>query len=103
MSAQGAISTAGPPVAKEPTGEDISKEDLGGPDVALPSGVIHNVAEDDEAVLDDIRRYLSYFPPSAWSYPPPLPASETGATSGPRPTPELLDIVSRDNRRVYDM
>lgn len=100
MSAQGAIFTAGPPVVKESTGEDISKEDLGGPDVALPSGVIHNVAEDDEAVLDDVRRYLSYFPPSAWSYPSPRPADAAGE---PRQTPELLDIVSRDNRRVYDM
>ncbi len=100
MSRQGAIFTAGPPVVKESTGEDISKEDLGGPDVALPSGVIHNVAEDDEAVLDDIRRYLSYFPPSAWSYPASLPQDQD---SEPRPTPELLDIVSRDNRRVYDM
>lgn len=100
MSAQGAIFTAGPPVVKESTGEDISKEDLGGPDVALPSGVIHNVAEDDAAVLDDIKRYLSYFPPSAWSYPPALPADEAAE---PRQTPELLDIVSRDNRRVYDM
>jgi acetyl-CoA carboxylase carboxyltransferase component len=100
MSRQGAIFTAGPPVVKEATGEDISKEDLGGPDVALPSGVIHNVAEDDEAVLSDIRRYLSYFPPSAWSYPSPLPPDED---SEPRQTPELLDIVSRDNRRVYDI
>ncbi|UXA05493.1 acetyl-CoA carboxylase carboxyltransferase subunit [Mycobacterium sp. SMC-2] len=100
MSRQGAIFTAGPPVVKESTGEDISKEDLGGPDVALPSGVIHNVAESDEDVLDDIRRYLSYFPPSAWSYPSPLPADQTGE---PRQTPELLDIISRDNRRVYDM
>lgn len=100
MSRQGAIFTAGPPVVKESTGEDISKADLGGPDVALPSGVIHNVAEDDETVLDDIRRYLSYFPSSAWSYPPSLPQDED---SEPRATPELLDIVSRDNRRVYDM
>ncbi|MDP7705272.1 acyl-CoA carboxylase subunit beta [Mycobacterium sp. TY815] len=100
MSRHGTIFTAGPPVVKESTGEDISKEDLGGPDVALPSGVIHNVAEDDETVLDEIRRYLSYFPASAWSYPPGLPADETTA---PRPTPELLNIVSRDNRRVYDM
>ncbi len=100
MSRQGAIFTAGPPVVKESTGEEISKEDLGGPDVAVPSGVIHNVAEDDQAVLDDVRRYLSYFPPSAWSYPSPLPAGEAGE---PRQTPELLDIVSRDNRRIYDM
>jgi acetyl-CoA carboxylase carboxyltransferase component len=100
MSKQGAIFTAGPPVVKESTGEDISKEELGGPDTALPSGVVHNVADDDEAVLDDVRRYLSYFPPSAWSYPQALPADET---TGARETPELLDIVSRDNRRIYDM
>ena len=104
MSSHGAIFTAGPPVVKESTGEEISKEDLGGPDVSLPSGVIHNFAEDDDVVLDDIRRYLSYFPPSAWSYPPARPASGAAdATTGPRPTPELLEIVSRDNRRVYDM
>ena len=100
MSRQGAIFTAGPPVVKESTGEDISKEDLGGPDVAVPSGVIHNVNEDDAAVLDDIRRYLSYFPSSAWSYPCALPPDDG---TGPRDTPELLDIVSRDNRRIYDM
>lgn len=100
MSRQGAIFTAGPPVVKESTGEDISKEDLGGPSVALASGVIHNLAEDDAAVLDDIRKYLSYFPASAWSYPPSLPADDS---TEPRATPELLDIVPRGNRRVYDM
>ena len=101
MSRRGAIFTAGPPVVKESTGEDISKEDLGGPAVAVASGVIHNVADDDPAALDAVRRYLSYFPPSAWSYPPSL--TSAGAAAEPRPTPELLDIVSRDNRRVYDM
>ncbi|MFV8165537.1 acyl-CoA carboxylase subunit beta [Mycobacterium sp. 134] len=100
MSRQGAIFTAGPPVVKESTGEDISKEDLGGPNVALASGVIHNYAEDDETVIDDIRRYLSYFPSSAWSYPPTRLADDT---ADPRPTPEILDIVSRDNRQIYDM
>jgi acetyl-CoA carboxylase carboxyltransferase component len=100
MSRQGAIFTAGPPVVKQSTGEEISKEDLGGPSVALASGVIHNVAEDDEAVLDDIRRYLSYFPSSAWSYPSSLSDDEADE---PRSTPELLEIVPRGNRRVYDM
>ncbi|OBI05098.1 acetyl-CoA carboxylase carboxyltransferase subunit [Mycolicibacter heraklionensis] len=100
MSQHGAIFTAGPPVVKESTGEEISKEDLGGPEVALTSGVVHNFGADDETVLDDIRRYLSYFPSSAWSYPTALAPD---ATAQSRPTPELLDIVSRDNRRVYDM
>lgn len=100
MSGHGAIFTAGPPVVKVSTGEDVSKEDLGGPDIAVPSGLIHNLAETDEGVLDEIRRYLSYFPPSAWSYPPAAPRSEA---TGPRATPELLELISRDNRRTYDM
>ncbi|CAJ1496157.1 acyl-CoA carboxylase subunit beta [[Mycobacterium] burgundiense] len=100
MSRHGAIFTAGPPVVKEATGEAISKEDLGGPEVALPSGVVHNLVDDDASALDAIRRYLSYFPSSAWSYPPSRP---TGDDTAPRTTPELLEIVPRDNRRVYDM
>lgn len=100
MTSQGAIFTAGPPVVKESTGEEISKEDLGGPSVALASGVIHNLGENDATVLDDIRRYLSFFPSSAWSYPP---SAQTSESSARRPTPELLDIVPRGNRQVYDM
>ncbi|WP_329407753.1 acetyl-CoA carboxylase carboxyltransferase subunit [Nocardia vinacea] len=100
MARHGAIFAAGPPVVKVSTGEDISKEDLGGPDVALSSGVIHNFGETDEDVLDEIRRYLSYFPSSAWSYPPVYLADETTA---PRGTPELLNLISRDNRSTYDM
>ena len=100
MSRRGAIFTAGPPVVKASTGEDVSKADLGGPDVALPSGLIHNLADTDEAALDEIRRYLSYLPSSAWSYPAAL---ETDSSADARRTPELTAIVSRDNRRTYDM
>jgi acetyl-CoA carboxylase carboxyltransferase component len=100
MSQQGAIFTAGPPVVRASTGENIAKEDLGGPEVAVASGLVHNVVDDDGAALEQIRRYLSYFPSSAWSYPP---GDVEGADAGPRLTPELLNIVPRDNRRVYDM
>jgi acetyl-CoA carboxylase carboxyltransferase component len=99
MTASGAVFTAGPPVVKESLGEEISKEDLGGPAVATASGLIHNVAPDDAAALDMLRHYLEFFPSSAWSYPPSVP----GADQGPRTTDELLEIVPRDTRRVYDM
>jgi acetyl-CoA carboxylase carboxyltransferase component len=98
MSRHAAIFTAGPPVVAESMGEQVTKEELGGPDVALASGLIHNVADNDEAALAMVRAYLSYFPSSAWSYPPSLPASD-----GPRLLPELLDVVPRNGRRVYDM
>lgn len=99
MSSHGSIFTAGPPVVLESMGEQVTKEELGGPDVALASGVIHNLGSDDAEALDLIRAYLSYFPTSAWSYPP----SVEGGDTGPRELPELLDIVPRNGRRAYDM
>lgn len=96
MTAQASIFTAGPPVVAESTGETISKEDLGGPQVALGSGLVHNVAEDDAGALDLVRAYLRYFPSSAWSYPPDAAGDDTG----PRLVPDLLDIVPRNGRRV---
>jgi acetyl-CoA carboxylase carboxyltransferase component len=101
MSRHASIFTAGPPVVYESLGEKISKEDLGGPTVALPSGLIHNVADDDAAALDLVRLYLRYFPSSAWSYPPDDEVDDGDVA--PRLVPELLEIVPRNGRRVYDM
>ena len=98
MSGTGAIFTAGPPVVYESIGEQISKEDLGGPDIALTSGLIHNFGSDDAAALDQVRTYLRYFPSSAWDYPE---RAETG--DGYRSVPEVLEVVPRNGRRVYDM
>jgi acetyl-CoA carboxylase carboxyltransferase component len=100
MSRRASIFTAGPPVVYESLRETITKEDLGGPGVALASGVVHNVADDDAGALDLVRTYLRYFPSSGWSYPPD--SSDDGDV-GPRVVDELLDIVPRNGRRVYDM
>jgi acetyl-CoA carboxylase carboxyltransferase component len=95
-----AIFTAGPPVVKQSTGEDVTKEELGGPAIAIGSGLIHNRAASDQDALDQVKRYLSFFPSSAWSYPP-----DAGTGTGPEPGPleEILTIVPRDNRKIYDM
>lgn len=98
MTHLGAIFTAGPPVVRESTGEIVSKEDLGGPSIALASGLVHNLAADDRDAIAMVRGYLSYFPSSAWSYPPDAPSDD-----GRRPTPEILGLVPRDHRQVYDM
>jgi acetyl-CoA carboxylase carboxyltransferase component len=99
MSAHAAVFTAGPPVVLESMGEQVTKEELGGPGVAVNSGLIHNSAPDDRAALDLVRTYLSYFPTSAWSY----PAHADGFDVGPRQVPELLDVLPRNGRRAYDM
>jgi len=100
MSNHASIFTAGPPVVFESLGETVTKEDLGGPAVAIASGLIHNAAADDGAALDLVRAYLSYFPSSAWSYPA---ADLDGADVGPRLVPEILDIVPRNGRKVYEI
>jgi acetyl-CoA carboxylase carboxyltransferase component len=99
MSAHASIFSAGPPVVFESLGEEVSKEDLGGPSVALASGLIHNGAEDDAAALDQVRAYLRYFPSSAWSYPPQF----EGGDEGPRVVTEMVDLLPRNGRQVYDM
>ncbi len=98
ISGTGAIFTAGPPVVYESLGEQVSKEDLGGPLVATRSGLVHNAAADDAAALDLLRLYLSYFPSSAWSYPP-----DADDDDGTRLVPELLELIPRNGRQVYDM
>ena len=99
MSRHASIFTAGPPVVKESMGEEITKEALGGPEVALASGLIHNVADDDAAAIELVRAYLSYFPSSAWSY----PDRASGGDDGPRPVTEITSLVPLNGRRIYDM
>lgn len=102
MTDDASVFTAGPPVVRESLGEEISKEDLGGPSVAVASGLIHNVAPSDEIALDMLRVYLSFFPSSAWGYAPHLPSTQSD-DQGFRSTDELLSIIPSDSRRVYDM
>jgi acetyl-CoA carboxylase carboxyltransferase component len=61
--------------------------------------LIHYVAPDDADALELVRLYLSYFPSSAWSYPPDYAHGDTA----PRLVEEILDIVPRDGKRVYDV
>ena len=98
MTKQASIFTAGPPLVKASLGEEITKEDLGGPSIALQSGVIHNLADNDEGAIEQIRTWLSYLPSSAWQTPERLAGSEEK-----RNVDELLDIIPENPRQAYDM
>lgn len=98
MTAHASIFTAGPPLVKASIGEDVSKEELGGPDVALRSGVIQNLASDDADAVAQLRWWLTYLPSSAWER-PPLAHSHDGE----RRVPELYQLVPRNPRQGYDM
>jgi acetyl-CoA carboxylase carboxyltransferase component len=90
--------SAGPPLVRAATGEDVTKEELGGPHVHVErSGVAHNAVATDEDAIALARRYLSYFPLNAWDAPP------RGDGEGRRRLDELLALVPFDSRRPYPM
>jgi methylmalonyl-CoA decarboxylase subunit alpha len=96
-----ALFAAGPPLVAAALGEKVSKEELGGATVhAATSGVAHNVARDPDDALALARRYLSYFPSSAWQRPPD---GDEGGDVGERTLEEILDLIPPNARRPYDM
>jgi acetyl-CoA carboxylase carboxyltransferase component len=98
MTETASIFAAGPPLVKSATGEDVTKEVLGGPQVAAArSGVVHNVVADDVEAIALARRYLGYFPLNAWEPPP----RRCGPDEGPRRLEELLALIPPDPRRPY--
>ncbi len=100
MSEAGCMFSGGPPLVKAATGEDVTKEALGGPEVcAETAGTAHNVAPDDGAAIDMAREYLGYFP-SNRSQPPPR---RENPDMGPRLVEEMLEIVPPNDRKPYDM
>jgi methylmalonyl-CoA decarboxylase subunit alpha len=97
MTETASIFAAGPPLVKSATGEEVTKEVLGGPQVAVDrGGVVHNVVPGDVEAIGLARRYLAHFPLNAWERPP----SRRGPDTGPRPL-DILELVPVDPRRPY--
>ena len=100
MTEAASMFAAGPPLVKAATGETVTKEQLGGPQVhVVVSGVAHNLATDDEAAIDLARRYLSYFPLNAWERAP----KKTSGDIGERRLEGILDLISPNSRKPYRM
>ena len=97
MTQTASIFAAGPPLVRSATGEDVTKEALGGPSVAIGSGgVVHNLVADDAEAIDLARRYLSHFPGNAWEPPPRREGPDVG-----RRRVGLLELIPPDPRRPY--
>lgn len=94
------VFAAGPPVVERSLGQKISKEDLGGPPIAVDhAGTIDNRVDSEEACFTQIRRFLSYMPSNVWELPPAVESND----SVDRCDEELLRIVPRDRRKPYNM
>ncbi len=90
---------AGPPVVATVTGEEVSREELGGATLhSTRSGVVHNLADDDRHALDLVRTYLSHFPSNS-----ALSAPTVENAAGDRVLDTMLDLIPADPRRAYDV
>lgn len=91
---------AGPPLVKRGMGEVVTKEELGGWEIhARQSGAVDNAVDSEAEALAQIRRFLSYLPPSAWEMPPRIASSDESC----RADEWLLSAVPRNRRQSYDM
>jgi acetyl-CoA carboxylase carboxyltransferase component len=89
----------GPPVVKAALGYDITKEELGGEQIHVyQSGVVDNLAADEEEAFAMIRRFLSYLPASVWDLPPRVAPADDPERRDER----LLSVIPRNPRRAYD-
>jgi acetyl-CoA carboxylase carboxyltransferase component len=88
----------GPGVVREVMGEDVTAEELGGPDVHSRNGVCHLVAEGDAHAVELARTLLGYVAPGK--------AAQTAPAAAAARKEVPLDpssVVPADSRKVYDV
>ncbi len=90
---------AGPPVVIQATGEDITKEDLGGWHIHCRNGSVDNLAEDEEDAAAQVRRFLSYLPSSVYEPAPIVPSADRGDAR----VEELLGLIPRSRTTTFDI
>jgi acetyl-CoA carboxylase carboxyltransferase component len=91
------VLTGGPDLVERATGKRLSKEELGGAKVHTKSGVVDNVAEDEDDALRQICAFLSYLPASVYELAPLASCDDPeGRTEEP-----LLGIIPRERRKPY--
>ncbi len=99
MTENAAVLIAGPQVVKRALGHDLTKEELGGPQVHLTSGAIDNLAENEADALDQIARFLSFLPDNAWQFPPNIATQD----KVDRCDNALASIIPASRRQPFQM
>lgn len=90
----------GPAVIKTVTGEDVSKEDLGGAMAHNKvSGVAHFVSENENNCIDDIKKLLSFLPSNNMEE-APIHESQDDMN---RISEKLNEIIPPNANKPYDM
>ena len=90
---------AGPAVVERALHEKKTKEELGGAQVHTRNGVVDNIAKDEEDAFSQIRRFLDFMPASVWE----LPERRASDDDPNRRDEELLSLIPRDRRQIFDV
>ncbi len=91
---------AGPLIVKGATGIDIDKQELGGSKLQTAiTGMADLETESDQACIESIKTFLSYFPQNA-SQSPPIKQTDDPVD---RRDESLLNIVPEARSKPYDM
>ncbi|MFH1807408.1 MAG: acyl-CoA carboxylase subunit beta [Pseudomonadota bacterium] len=94
------MALAGPHLVKAATGADYTSEELGGSKLhTRESGVADLEVADDSAMMDVVKRFLSFFPSHCDEPPPRRPCADPVE----RAPDELLDLVPDNPRAPMDM
>ncbi len=89
----------GPGVIKQVTGEEVTAEQLGGPEAQMAySGVVHFIAEDDQDAVHICKKLLSFLPSNNMEDPPQGPSVDEMI-----PDVDLNAIIPDNPRAAYDM
>ncbi|MFC1916517.1 acyl-CoA carboxylase subunit beta [Chloroflexota bacterium] len=100
MTKNSELFVAGPPLVKRALTTDISKQELGNYKVHVyQSGVVDNIAEDEEDCFRQIKRFLSYLPQNVWQQPSRV---DTGDEPNRREE-ELLSIIPEDSAKTFNI
>ncbi|HZH22135.1 MAG TPA: carboxyl transferase domain-containing protein [Geodermatophilus sp.] len=93
MGPAGRVFVTGPDVVRSVTGEDVDMESLGGPDThGRRSGVVHVVAESEQAALEAARQAVDL-----------LAAQGAFAPAGSEPDVDLRALLPERTNRAYDV
>lgn len=94
------VFAAGPPVVERSLGQKLTKEELGGPAIAVDmAGTIDNAVRGEAECFEMIKRYLSYMPQNVWELPPMVDCGDPAD----RCEDALRTIVPESRRQPYDM
>ena len=93
------VMIGGPALVQRALGLRLTKDELGGAAVHAKSGIVDNIAEDEHAMFEQVRRFLSYLPSNIHQRAPRIAGEDDPA----RMEEALLAAVPRQANAPFDM